>query len=264
LADAEDLVQDAYLRWRGADHELIKRPRAWLTTATTRLCLDFLKSARRQREEYVGPWLPEPILTDEPMSPLDTLETADNLSMAFMVILERLSPVERAAFLLKDVFDYDFREISRILNKSEIACRQSASRARARLRDARPRYTADEEDYRRLASRFQRALQDGEMNALIHLFVDDIEVWTDGGGKAIAALNVIHGADKAARFFAGLAKKIPGAMETVPRIVNGRPGYVSFVDGRPYFVLSFDVTNDKIRSVQIMRNPDKLSHVRLH
>ncbi len=260
LTEAEDAVQETFLRWHNADRDEIANPKGWLTTVLCRLCIDELRSARTRREAYPGPWLPEPVATDDE-SPFEILDKADNISMAFMLILERLAPEERAAFLLRDAFDYDYREIGSILNKSEVACRQLVSRARSRLRQERPRFSADKNDYERLIEAFRTATETLDMSGLLQLFADDIALWADGGGRAKAALNVIHGKDKVARFFVGIAGKMPADLHGEERTVNGFPGYVLYEGGSVFMTVSFDVVDDKIVSIQIVRNPDKLGAI---
>ena len=261
LSEAEDIVQDAYLRWHRTDQETIEDPRAWLTTTTSRLCLDHLKSARRQREIYIGPWLPEPLVTDTSSSPLGVIETAEHISMAFLTTLEKLTPEERATFLLHDVFDYSFDEIANILGKTTVSCRKSASRARSHLKDGKPRFAADTEEHLATAQKFQELLLEADLSGLIQLFKDDIEVWTDGGGKAMAALNIVRGGDKAARFFLGLARKSPSISNLELRMINGLPGFIAYEDDRLSFVASIHVTDARIQAVHVVRNPDKFGGV---
>lgn len=261
LSEAEDIVQDAYLRWHRSDQAAIEDARAWLTTTTSRLCLDHLKSARRQRETYIGPWLPEPLLTDTSANPLGAIETAEHISMAFLTTLEKLTPEERATFLLHDVFDYSFDEIANILGKTTVSCRKSASRARSHLKDGKPRFTADTEEHLATAQKFQELLLDADLTGLIQLFKDDIEVWTDGGGKALAALNIVRGDDKAARFFLGLARKSPAISNIELRMINGLPGFIAYEDDNLSFVASIHVTNGQIQAVHVVRNPDKFGGV---
>lgn len=235
VTEAEDVVQDAYLRWHDADHLSVSDVRAYLTTVTSRLCLDRLRSAHRQREIYVGPWLPEPLL-EEPDTAADAEAFASDVSFALMLALERLSSLERAAFLLHDVFGLDFGQVAVSLNRSEASCRQLASRARKRVQAERPRYQVTAGEHSQLTDRFFDAVRSGDVSTLKELLTENATLHTDGGGKRIAARRLIFGADKIARFFEGLARKSassrPGWVK--PVIVNGRPGWLTLEqDGIP-------------------------------
>lgn len=263
LSEAEDVVQDAYLRWHGADRGAVDNPRAYLSRVVTRLCLDQLKSARARRERYVGSWLPEPVLDDAALAVDAPGEIAADLSVALLLALERLSPLERAAFLLHDVFDMDYAEVAATLDRNEAACRQLAARARAHVREARPRFAVSADDGERIAAAFLAAAQSGDTGRLAELLAADAVLWSDGGGKKAAALNPIHGADRIARFFAGIVGKgAAPALRSVRRArVNGLPGAVAIeVDGSPY-VVAVEVRAGKVAAVYILRNPDKLRHV---
>jgi RNA polymerase sigma-70 factor (ECF subfamily) len=185
----------------------------------------------------------------------------DTLSLAFLVVLERLSPAERAAWLLHEAFEYDYPEIARALGKNEAACRQLVSRARRHLTDARPRFASDRATADALAGRFLKAAANGDRAALMDLLAPDAELWSDGGGKAVAALNVIIGADRVMRFLAGVSRKQPARMQRIPARINGMPGVVSWLDGKPYMTLSLDIVDGRIAGVYIVRNPDKLTHL---
>src|SRR5215510_13484011 len=199
LSEAEDIVQDAYLRWHAADRGQVDNPRAYLSRTVARLCLDHLKSARVRRETYVGPWLPEPIVDETALSPDSASELADDLSVALLMTLERLSPLERAAFLLHDVFDMEFADIAGVLDRSEGACRQLASRGRAHVSEERPRFRPSEDDVTRLTDAFHRAVLSGDAAQFADLLAQDAVLYSDGGGKRIAALNPIVGRDKILR-----------------------------------------------------------------
>lgn len=259
MGEAEDAVQDVFLRWHKADRAAIRVPRAWLTTCCVRLCIDRLRAAKSEREAYVGPWLPEPIVID-PSTPADL---AEDLSLALLLVLERLSPLERAAYLLHEAFDYEHREIARALGKSETACRQLVSRARRHVRENRPRFAADRGQAEILAQRFARATASGDMAAFLEILSQDAQLWTDGGGKRISALNVIVGADRVARFVIGVSAKQPPGLRYVSCRINGQPGSIGYLDGKPYFALSLDVAGGLIRAVHIVRNPDKLARLPL-
>jgi RNA polymerase sigma-70 factor (ECF subfamily) len=215
IADAEDAVQDTYVRWHAADRDNVSDPRAFLMTTATRICLDMLTSARARRETYVGPWLPEPVVDTAALAPDSGSEMAEDLSIALLLILERLSPLERAALLLHDVFDFSFKEVAGALGRSQAACRQLAARARAHVRAARPRGATPpagrsgeiDTKHAQLLSAFVKAIRSGNLEALTRLLASDVRIVTDGGGKVPAALNVLRGADRAARFLIGVSRK---------------------------------------------------------
>ncbi len=256
VADAEDVVQDAFLRWQRAD--AVASPRAFLTTVVTRLCIDHLRSARVQREAYVGPWLPEPLVASDRPPPDADVERADTLSMAFLLVLERLSPVERAVFLLHDVFDYDFAEVARLVGKTTANCRQIAHRARKRVQAGRPRFEASPGEPARLADRFARAVQAGDLAGLLELLAEDAVLYTDGGGQVTAALKPIRTASHIARFFLNLARKAGPDVRVHPVRVNGQPGFLVTRGDAVENILGFHVEGGRIRQVFVMRNPEKL------
>lgn len=259
VADAEDVVQEAFVRWQQADTAEIQSPRAYLSTVVTRLCLDQLRSARVQREQYIGPWLPEPLVTAD--TPAQQAELADALSTAFLLLLERLSPVERAVFLLHEVFDYDYAEIAPIVQKREDHCRQIARRARQRLAAERPRFEASREAHAELVHRFVDAARTGDLDALLHLLEADATLYSDGGGQVAAALKPIYGADKIARFILGLRKKAPAGTTFRLADVNGRPGLLVCVGPHLQSTWSFDVREGRVRGLFVVVNPAKLRHV---
>ena len=253
LSDAEDIAQEAFLRWATVDHAIVDDPRAYLARIVSRLCLDRMKSAAVRRETYPGTWLPEPLVAP-PSAPL-----ADDLSVALLLTLERLSPLERAAFLLHDVFDMDYSAIAETLDRSEAACRQLAARAREHVRDGRPRFTASEESCAKLAAAFQAAVVVGDLEAIAQLLAEDAVFYSDGGGKRLAALNPIYGKAKIVRFFVGTAKK-GATFELEPARINGLPGFlVRGPDGVE--ALSLEFANDHIVALYLVRNPDKLRHL---
>ncbi len=261
VAEAEDIVQETFLRWQQTEGEDVRSPKSYLSTITTRLCIDQLRSARAQREEYIGPWLPEP-LTAEHIPPMDDrLALADSLSMAFLLLLETLTPIERAVFLLREVFDYDYSEIASITEKSEVNCRQIARRARQHVNERKPRFDAASEEATRMLERFLHAATTGDMDGLLSLLADDATLWSDGGGKAGSAVNPIHGADKITRFFLGLLKKAPPGFAVRLASINEQPGVITYVNGRPQSVGAFDVVDGKIHAVRVVVNPDKLRRV---
>ena len=259
-SDAEDVVQDAYLRFAGAQG--VRNPEAFLVTVVTRLCLDRLKSAKAQREIYVGPWLPEPVFDAEGLAADAATELADDLSFALLLALDWLSPLERAAFLLHDVFDKPFSEVARMLDRTEAACRQLATRARRAVRDARPAPTATPDNHARLLSAFSEAVASGDVSRLAGLLREDAIAVTDGGGRKTAALNPIMGADKIARFFIGLAGKNAGRdIRIEPTMINGTAGALLYLDGELDHTFSMALDGDRIAAIYIVRNPDKLRHV---
>ena len=263
LAEAEDLVQEAYLRWHAADRSAVEDARAYLSRIMTRLCLDHLKSARVRREKYVGPWLPEPVLDDEALAADAESELADDLSVALLLALERLSPLERAAFLLHDVFDMEFARVAEVRERSESACRQLAARARAHVQDSPPRFTVSREDSTRLAEAFLTATRTGDARALTRLLAEDAVLHSDGGGKRPAALRPIAGREKIIRFFVGLAAKadLAGAYVYTPARINGQPGYVVAEPDGSVTSVALELRDGLVASIYIIRNPEKLGHL---
>ena len=274
MADADDAVQDTYLRWHAADRDRVSDPRAFLMTTTARICLDLLTSARARREEYVGPWLPEPVVDTAALSPDSRTELAQDLSIALLLTLDRLSPLERAAFLLHDVFDFSFGEVAATLDRSEAACRKLATRAREHVSFLRPRGATVppvrpgeiDAKHAQLMSAFAAATQSGDLNALTQLLASDVRVLTDGGGKVRAALNVVEGADRAARFLIDVTRKRPGAWwrdDFRPRfaIINGLPGIIVDAPKGPVQTAAFEIEGDVIRALYVVRNPDRLRHL---
>ncbi|MGH7627478.1 MAG: RNA polymerase sigma-70 factor, partial [Gemmatimonadaceae bacterium] len=235
VADAEDLVQDSYLRWIEASDAEIREPRAYLATIVTRLAINQLRSARIQRESYIGPWLPEPLVTDHAPDPSEPVELAESLSMAFLVMLERLSPIERAVLLLRDVFDFDYAEIAHIVEKSEANCRQILARAKQHMGAAEPRYDVDRVQADRLLQRFTEASGAGDIGGLLAVLAEDITLWADGGGKARGApMRPVHGVEPVARFIAGVTQRfVPAARTMRAARINGEPGFIVYVSGRP-------------------------------
>ena len=262
VADAEDAVQETYLRWRRAAErgEEIRSPKAWLTTTISRVCLDQLGSARVKHEQYIGPWLPEP-LTGAAPDVAETVADFDSLSLAFLVLLESLSPKERAVFLLHDVFGYDFASIGEIVGESDAYCRQLAKRARAHMAERRPRFTADRARRERLTADFLRAVSEGDMPALIETLTDDVTVFSDGGGKVNAARKPVVGREKVALFLTNIVRLAPAGTSFCIEPINGEPGIVTLVDGVVRNVVTFDFADSAISAVYIVVNPDKLGTV---
>ena len=260
VADAEDMLQEAYIRWQQAPDEEIRSPKAFLITVVSRLCMDHLGSARVRREQSVGQWLPEPLVTDPGDDPLGVLRVDESLSLALLVLLERLTPVERAVFLLREVFDYSYPEIAKSLGQSEANCRQLLHRARQRVGDMRQRFEASSQAHRELLARFLDAARDGEVERLMSLLARDAELHIDGGAAAPMP-NVISGADKVARGLTAGSRNLPAGLVMRPATINGDAGVVTYVDGRPYSVLVIDVRNGLVQGVYIVADPDKLKHL---
>ena len=268
IAEAEDAVQDTYLRWHAADRDGVSDPRGFLTTTTTRICLDMLKSARARREAYVGPWLPEPVVDTAALAPDKQTELAEDLSIALLLALDRLSPLERAAFLLHDVFDCSFGEVASALGRSEAACRQLASRARANVREARPQTTSPVRDlsepsnHQQLVSAFVAAARSGDVQALMGMLAQDVRLTTDGGGKVPAALNAIEGADRTARFVVGVVSKgMPEGSIVRPVQINGLPGLIVYRPDGSLQSVAFEIVDNLVRAIYTVGNPEKLSHL---
>jgi RNA polymerase sigma-70 factor, ECF subfamily len=257
-ADAEDVLQEAYLRWHRASMDEIRSPEAWLVTATTRLCIDRLRLAKEAREVYVGPWLPEPLVHDASPPADSQLDVASSLSIAFLVVLERLAPEERAAFLLHEVFDSDYAEIAQVLGKSEAACRQIVSRARKRVRENRPRMQVSEEARRGLLDRFVNAVQTQDKDALLALFAESATWTSDGGGKTRAALKVIRGREQVVRFVLGVLGRHTDQFSFSPITINNEAGLAIRVADKLYSVLSARTDGVRILDIFAVLNPDKL------
>jgi RNA polymerase sigma-70 factor, ECF subfamily len=262
VSDAEDILQDAWLRWHEAGREEISNPRAYLAQVVTRLCLDQMKSARSRREFYVGGWLPEPLV--ESLGGGEPVDDELDAPIALMLALERLSPLERAAFLLHDIFDTDYAEIARMIERSEATCRQLAKRARERVRLDLPRRAVSPEEAATFAKAFFEAAHQSDPTALHKLLAQDVVLHADGGGKVASVLNPIFGADKVARFYAGIALKaaqLGAGANYEPMLVNGLPGYVSREPDGTVQTVALDIRDGLVHAIYVMRNPDKLRHV---
>lgn len=253
-AEAEDIVQEAWLRWHRSDRDRVAAPAAWLTRIVSRLCLDAMKSARFRRETYPGTWLPEPLI-----EPADEEMRADNITLTLMVALERLSPLERAAFLLHDVFNQPVDEVAATLQRSPAAIRQLAARARAHVRIDQPRYAIAREDSRAIVEAFFEACRLGDASALGSMLAEDVTLRSDGGGKVMAFPNAIHGMDRLVRLYLGLSRKLGGRMEFLGHLViDGLPGFLSRVDGHLQ-TSALDISGGRITAIYITRNPEKLA-----
>jgi RNA polymerase sigma-70 factor (ECF subfamily) len=264
-AEAEDIVQETYLRYRAVPPETVVSPKAFLSTIVTRLCLNQLQSARVQRETYIGPWLPEPLMTENDPYRAMTGGTMlhESISMAFLVLLEQLTPLERAVFLLREVFEYEYGEIAEITGKEEAACRQLFSRAKKHIADNRPRFKPDQEAHRRLLDRFLRAVGLGDMDGLLRLLGDDVTMWADGGGKARgAATRPLHGPEVVARFVIGSTRLPTENYSAEIREVNGEPAVVLRTEQRVFAVLLIEEEAGLVKAIRAIGNPDKLAGVK--
>jgi RNA polymerase sigma-70 factor (ECF subfamily) len=260
-ADAEDIVQEAYLRWHKARVDQIRAPQAWLVTTTARLCIDRLRKLKAEREVYVGPWLPEPLVAETPPEADEAAQLASDLSVALLAVLERLAPEERAAFLLHELFDAGYDEIARTLGKSRDACRQIVSRAAKRVRNQRPRVRVSESAKRRLLNGLVAALQARDQGALLELLAAESTWTSDGGGKAFAARKQIRGGQRVARFAAGVFRKVLAEIVFRPVTVNGEPGFAVFYRDRLFSILTIETDGERILGVYSIMNPDKLRAV---
>ena len=266
VSEAEDIVQETFLRAHRAGPQQVDSPKAYLTTIATRLAIDHVRSARVRRETYVGPWLPEPLLgagDDLAADPAAHAETAEELSLAFLVLLERLSPVERAVFLLHDVFGYGYEEVAEVVGKRQDNARQIATRARRHVEEGRPRFEASRRQREELARRFLAAVEEGDTEGLVGLLAADVVMYGDGGGKAPAVVQPVHGAARVARFLVGVGRQAQRAgLRLRPAEVNGQPGAVAFdPDGRLVYVISLDIADGQVQTVRSILNPDKLRHL---
>ena len=261
VVDAEDIVREAYFRWHRTRPNQLESPRSYLCTIVTRLCIDHLRSARVRREEYVGPWLPEPLVGPVDEDPLETALLAESLSTAFLLLLERLTEVERAVFLLREVFSFDYPEVARIVGRSNAATRQIAKRARDRLADGATRFSASQEMAEHLVHRFIDACTSGDLDGLLELLTEDAVTFNDGGGKVLAALRPIYGRERVARFYVGIFRKFWAQPRVRVLTVNGQPGVlVQTIDGIRR-VLTFAFKNGRIEGIFLVVNPDKLQRM---
>lgn len=262
MTEAEDAVQEAYIRWHGTERARVQSPRAFLATVVTRICLDQMKSARARRESYVGPWLPEPVLEAETFGAETASDYAADLSVGLMLVLERLSPLERAAFLLHDVFDVDFEDVARLLERNQATCRQLAARGRAHVRESRPRFQVEPDKGSEILQEFMKAYRTGNVDGLANILTEDAVLYTDGGGKRRAALNPIMGRARILSLFAGVARKqAEPIVDMCPAAINGLPGCVATLANGDMLTIALEIASDRIGRVYVVRNPDKLKHV---
>jgi RNA polymerase sigma-70 factor (TIGR02957 family) len=264
VAEAEEVVQDAWLRWHEADKAGFDSAEAWLVTVVTRLSIDRLRAAKIQREHYIGAWMPEPTLTESPDTPEESLERADNISVAFLAVLERLAPEARAAFLMREVFDADYEEVARTLGKSEAACRQLVHRAKAQVLEARPRYQVSRETHQRLLRAFADAAARGSMQDLKALMAEDVELIGDGGGKVQSFSKVLRGSQRLAQLYFALWRRMGAAVRMELAEINGEPGLLRFVDGQLESAQTFEIEGERIVRIRAQRNPDKLARIARH
>lgn len=260
VAEAEDVVQDAWLRWHGTDRAVIANAEAWLVSVTTRLAIDQLRAAKQQREHYAGIWLPEPLLSDNPDTPEAIRERADDVSVAFLFLLERLSPEARAAFLLREVFDADYAEVADVIGKSEAACRQLVSRAKAQLRESRPRNPVRTDNHLSLIRRFAQALEQGSFDAIRGLLADEATLIGDGGGKVPSFPKPLVGGGRIAQVYFA-AKRRGQTVQVRMVMLNGQWSLLRFVDGQLESAQTYETDGDRIVSIQAQRNPDKLQRI---
>lgn len=256
--DADDVLQEAFLRWRGSDRSAVRSAWGFLSTIVTRLCIDRRREIEARKETYVGPWLPEPIVEPEKSQEVG-VEMAESVSLALLHVLESLSPAERAAYLLRKMFDYDYAEIASVLEKSEANCRQLVSRAESHVQAERPRFEASAEEVKRITDQFLSACATGDMQGLVQLLHDDALMLSDGGGKAAAAQIPVIGSDRIARFFLGLFKKVTAEAKLSACRVNGQPGYAMYLDDELVTIMAVDVVDGRIQRLFMVRNPDKLA-----
>lgn len=263
--EAEDMVQETFLRYQKVPVEKVQSPRALLTTILTRLCVNQLNSARNQRESYIGPWLPEPIMTDADhlaLTPAKRIDTYESISMAFLVLLESLTPPERAVFLLREVFDYSYQEIASVIGKEEATCRQLFSRAKKHLTDHRQRFEQSPEKHREYLQQFIHVVEQGDLSSLTTMLADDVTLWSDGGGKVTAAIYPLHGAEIVAKFVVGTPRLLSEEYHFKISEINGQPAALLYDQGSLRIVILLEVQEMHIESIRIVANPDKLTFLR--
>lgn len=263
-ADADDVVQEAFLRFERTDSAQIAAPAAFLTTVTTRLAIDQLRRLKVERERYIGPWLPEPLVGPAAIEADEQTALAESLSQAMLVVLETLEPTERAVFLLREVFEVDYVQIAEIIGQSTANCRQLLHRAKERISAGRKKPRgASREEHDRLTRQFFASCVSGDLDGLKSLLADDVVSYHDGGGKLSGARRPLYGSDAVARFFIGITKKTPPGVSLRPATVNGKPGVIAYGHGRPTDVLQFEISDGQIQTIRVQRNPDKLTRVPL-
>lgn len=260
-AEAEEVVQDAWLRWHEAAPATLDSAEAWLVTVTTRIAIDRLRAAKVQRAHYIGTWLPEPLLSDAPVTPEQVLERADDVSVAFLSLLERLAPEARAAYLMREVFDADYDELAHTLGKTEAACRQLVSRARTQLREERPRYVVPRETHLRLLRSFAEASQKGDFAALKSMLADGAELIGDGGGKVPSFGKPLEGGQRIAQLYFATALRCGSGLQVELAMINGQWGLLRFIGGVLESAQSFETDGERVVRIHVQRNPDKLAEL---
>ena len=261
VAEAEDIVQDVWLRWHAASRETIDNAEAWLVAVTTRVAIDRLRAAKTQREHYTGTWLPEPQLSGSPATPEEAVERSDDVSVAFLLLLERLTPEARAAFLLREVFDADYDEVAAAIGKTEAACRQLVSRAKAQLRDERPRHVVPRETHHRLLRMFAQAVERGDFPSIHALLAEDALLIGDGGGKVPSVAKPMEGGRRIAQLFYAGSRRYGSQVQVRLTLLNGEWALLRFIEGTLESALSFETDNERIVRILAQRNPDKLARI---
>lgn len=260
-ADAEDVLQDAWLRWHQTDQSALRSAEAWLVTVVTRLAVDRLRGLKAEREAYVGWWLPEPLVAHDTRSPEAVAELAGDLSVALMWVLERLSPEERAAFLLRQVFDHDYAEIAVLLDKTEAACRQMVHRASERVKQERPRFDVAPDQHRRVLAQFLLAARDGDRKAMKELLAEDVHLVSDGGGKVPSFGQILRGGERITNLYWALSRRLPDQVAYRMVLINGEPGLLRYIDGQLESAQAFVTDGGRIVAIYAVRNPDKLAGI---
>lgn len=261
VMEAEDILQEAFLRWQQVPQDEVEMPKSYLASIVTRLSIDHLRSAQYRREEYIGPWLPEPLVTDSSTNPDQMVALSESLSTAFLVLLESLKPVERAVFLLREIFDYDYSTISQIVGKSEVNCRQIVSRARKHIAEERPRFEVSPAQQSRVVEQFLQSANTGDVEGLLEVLDQDVTWFSDGGGAPGIAQKPIRGIENVIRFISNLARQAPENMTVRLAELNGRPGIILDVDGRPFTAFSFGFAGDRIKTIYAVITPQKLQAI---
>ena len=261
VMEAEDMVQETFLRWQKKTGVDVQSPKAYLTAIITRLCIDHLRLARVKREEYIGPWLPEPLLIDPSQNISRDAELNESLSLAFLLLMENLTPIERAVFLLHEVFAYSHAEIAEMIEQSEANCRQILHRAKQSVERKRPHIHVSAEEQRRLFSQFLQASGNGDMQGLLSLLASDITLYSDGGGKKSVARHPVRGPENVASFILGLLNKAPSSLQMVMSEVNIQPALISYIDGKLFSVLTLNIVGDQITDIYFQANPEKLTTI---
>lgn len=264
IAPAEDAVQEAFLRWQKQDPEQIHSPRAYLSTIVSRICLDEIKSAKNRREQYIGPNLPEPVLIAKNDSPEENVEMVESLSMAMHVVLEQLTPVQRAVFILREIFDYDYASVAEMVDKSEAHCRKIAQRARDQVRGNKPQFERSTNRQHELVKTFIEAVQQGDLSEIESMLAEEAIMYSDGGGKVTAARKPVKSAAKIAKFLVGIQKQAPEPFKWQIDFmkINGEPGMVLWLDGELFNVWSFHIENNVIQGIYVVLNPDKMEYLK--